>query len=459
MRLTTRAAVIAAAVAAGLLLPSTRSSAVELGPTLYVSQTAAARAPDLSCSKAAYKTVQSAVDAAPAGSTIYLCGRTPFTGPIVIEKNLTLTGDEGATVTTNDNPAAPTADQIPPEYWSGTYAGLAPPSAVIAVLGNVNVTITGVTVTGQFINGTCPPFFDDDFGIIAVGSSSQGANLKLSKDTLRSGGSSNLPDCPVLGDGALIGRHLWPTPAGGIQIVNFVAHASISQTTITGYHRKGMLVDGPGTTVSVQASVINGGGPSATFVPEGIQISRGATGEVVGNLIEGNEYTGTTAYDEAAGVAVFGGCNDTSTGGPLDTNIKVDGNHVLNNDVGIQVFEGNDTSGCANSTTAPTDEQIVGNVIAKNDGVTNTALYSDQYGNNYPGYQAGISDQGSDGDAIAANLIRSSDGAFGPRLSPAGAFLAPIDIQSYTPVDPQVRGNVYNGQPTNPPYAGEPEAS
>jgi hypothetical protein len=458
MRLTTRAAVLAAAVTGGLLLPSTGSSALELDPILYVSHTAVAGAPDLSCATAAYQNVQTAVDATPAGSTVYLCGRTPFAGPVVIEKNLTLTGDEGATVKTNDNPAAPAADQIPPKYWSGQFAGLLPPNAVIAVLGNVNVTIVGVTVTGQFINSTCPSVLDDDYGIIALGSSPQGADLELSSDTLDSGGSSNLPDCPALGDGAVIGRHLWPTTGGVLQVVNFVAHATISDTTITGYHDKGMDVGAPGTTVDVQASVINGGGPSATFSPVGIQITRGATGEVAGNLIEGNEYTGATADDEAAGVVLFGGCTDTPLGGPLDTNVEIDGNHFLNNDIGISVFEGNDTSGCESSTTTPTDEQISGNVIAKNDGVTDTALYTDQYGNNYAGYQAGIADQGSDGDTISGNLIQSSDGAFGPQVSPPGAFLAPIDIQSFTPVDPHVLGNLYNGQPTNPPYPGEPGA-
>jgi hypothetical protein len=321
------------------------------------------------------------------------------------------------------------------------------------------VTISGLAITGQFINGTCPSFFDDDFGIIALGFAPQGANVQLRGDTLRSGGSSGLPDCPILGDGALIGRHLWPTTAGGTQTVNFVAHASVTDTTITGYHRKGMLADGPGTTVKVQGSVINGGGPSTTFFPEGIQISRGATGQVIGNLIEGNEYSGTTPYDQAAGIALFGGCTDTPTGGPLDTNVKIDGNVVRGNDIGVDVFEGDNTSGCANSTTAPTDEQITGNVVTKNDGITDTAPYADQYGNNYAGCQAGIADQGSDGDTITANLIQSSDGAFGPQVGPPGPFLTPIDIQSYSPVDPHMSGNLYNGQPTRPPYPGEPGAS
>jgi len=430
------------------------------GARLKAPPAAAAGASDATCATAAYTNVQSAVDAAPSGGTVYLCGRTPFTGPVVIEKNLELTGDTGATVTASDNPAHPAADQIPPKYWQGsTYAGLSSPTAVIAVLGNANVTISGLAITGQFINGTCPSFFDDDFGIIALGFAPQGANVQLRGDTLRSGGSSGLPDCPILGDGALIGRHLWPTTAGGTQTVNFVAHASVTDTTITGYHRKGMLADGPGTTVKVQGSVINGGGPSTTFFPEGIQISRGATGQVIGNLIEGNEYSGTTPYDQAAGIALFGGCTDTPTGGPLDTNVKIDGNVVRGNDIGVDVFEGDNTSGCANSTTAPTDEQITGNVITKNDGITDTAPYTDQYGNNYAGCQAGIADQGSDGDTITANLIQSSDGAFGPQVGPPGPFLTPIDIQSYSPVDPHMSGNLYNGQPTRPPYPGEPGAS
>lgn len=56
------------------------------------------------------------------------------------------------------------------------------------------------------------------------------------------------------------------------------------------------------------------------------------------------------------------------------------------------------------------------------------------------------------------NAIAGSDGAFGPRVAPPGPFLVPIDIQSYPSSDPLVHANTYNGQPTSPPYPGEPGA-
>jgi hypothetical protein len=107
-------------------------------------------------------------------------------------------------------------------------------------------------------DSTCPPVFEDDFAIVALGFSPQGADLQLSSDTLNSGGSSNLPDCPMLGNGAVIGHHLWPTTGGGIQVVNFVTHATISDTTITGYHDRGLDVGGPGTTVGAAHALAGG---------------------------------------------------------------------------------------------------------------------------------------------------------------------------------------------------------
>lgn len=261
----------------------------------------------------------------------------------------------------------------------------------------------------------------------------------------------------MLGDELLVGRHLWLDASGNYETPNFVAHATISTTTVTGYRRKGMLIDGPGTTALVVASVINGGAPSTTFVPEGIQISRGATGNLEGNLIESNEYIGTVPFFEEVGVTVQGGCADSPTGGPLSTNVKIVGNLFIDNDIGILVSESDET--CSTLPTTPTNILMSDNVIIKKDGITNTAAYYDNYNPNpYAGYQVGIADE-SNGDTIAGNQIISDNGAFGPQVSPTGAaFLAPIDIQSYPTINVEVHGNRLNGRPTRPPYPGEPGA-
>ncbi|MGO9790570.1 MAG: hypothetical protein ACLP8S_14080, partial [Solirubrobacteraceae bacterium] len=289
----------------------------------------------------------------------------------------------------------------------------------------------------------------------ALGSPGNGATLQLSHDTVTGIGSSNQPSCGGLGIGLLIGRYYFPT-ADGVRLVNFTAHAHIRNTIIDSYQSGAMFVDGASSTVELHGSIVRGSGPNSTLEQVGVQISRGATGELTDNLIAGNEYNGTTPGLVGIGIDIFGGCTDVG-GGPLDTNVHVADNHIANNDLGVFVLQGDNSSECVNPAPTPTAEQIVANLITKDDGITNTATETDQYGNAYTGYQAGIQD-GGNSDNIVHNAIASSSSAFGPQVVPPGPFLAPIDIQSYPSTNPIIHANTYNGSPTTPPYPGEPGA-
>ena len=450
MHFSIRPAALAIAVTAALVLPALAGGAP---PSLivFVSHTGVAGARDVDCATAAYQSVQDAVTAASDAATVYLCGRQPFTGPVVITKDIKLTGDRGATISSNDNSAQPTADQIPAQYLSGPYSGLRPPDAIVAILADVHVRIDGLRIHGQFVNATCPSHADD-FGIIALGSPGNGATVGLSDDTVTGIGSSSQPSCGGLGIGLLLGRYFFPT-ATGVRLVNFTAHAHIQNTTIDAYQSGGIFADGASSTVDLHASIVRGSGPKPTVEQVGVQISRGATGELTDNLIAGNEYNGTTPGIAGLGIDIFGGCTDVG-GGPLDTNVRVSGNDIANNDLGIFVLQGDNSSQCVNPAPTPTAEQIVANRITKDDGITNTATEIDQYGNDYTGYQAGIQDSGNS-DTITHNTIASSSGAFGPQMTPPGPFLAPIDIQSYPTTSPLIHANTYNGRPTTPPYPGQ----
>lgn len=455
-RVSIRAAALAATLSAALVVLPPLASGETRSAIVFVSHSALPSGRDINCATAAYRSVQDAVNAASDRGKVYLCGRQPFTGPVVITQNLDLTGDHGATLSSNDNPAQPTADQIPSQDFSGPFSGLEPPNAIVAILGDIHVRIDGLTVTGRFINPGCP-HRADDFGIIALGSPGAGASVQLNHGKVTGIGASNQPDCAGLGIGLLVGRHYFPT-ADGARLVDFSGHSHISNTTIVGYQSGGMLVDGASSTIDLRGSIVRGSGPNPTIAQAGVQISRGATGRLDGNLIMGNEYTGSTSpVPVGFGVYVFGGCNDVPGGGPLDTNLEVAGNHLANNDLGVFVLQGDDNSGCLLPATTPTQAQIVANLITKDDGVTNTEPQCDYYANCYRGYQAGIQDSGNT-DTIAYNAIAGTDGAFGPQVAPPGAFLVPIDVQSYPSSNPLIHANTYNGQPTNPPYPGEPGA-
>src|SRR5579872_1092992 len=100
-----------------------------------------------SCTSPGYTSVQAAVTAAPAGSTVYLCSLgSPYGGPVVIHKSLTLTGDAGAAI--QAGLSAVDVSLLPPQF---TTDNLHAPMAVVVVWGaSANVTISNITVSGPF---------------------------------------------------------------------------------------------------------------------------------------------------------------------------------------------------------------------------------------------------------------------------------------------------------------------
>jgi hypothetical protein len=113
--------------------------------TLYVSRSGRKDARDRNCKSAAYSTVQSAVDAAPAGSTVVVC-RGTYTEDVIISTPLTLTGKRGAVIhgssTANGN-----CEQLGPKG-----PGSAPCLAGITIKSS-HVTVQGLTVTGAIGEG------------------------------------------------------------------------------------------------------------------------------------------------------------------------------------------------------------------------------------------------------------------------------------------------------------------
>jgi nitrous oxidase accessory protein NosD len=123
---------------------------------LYVSPTGRSGAADRNCGSAAYSTIQSAVDAAPTGSTVVVC-RGAYTEDVIISAPLTLAGQHGAVI--HGSPTANgSCDQLGP---SGP--GTAPCLAGITIKSG-QVKVQGLTVTGAIGEG-----------ILATGSLSGGS--------------------------------------------------------------------------------------------------------------------------------------------------------------------------------------------------------------------------------------------------------------------------------------------
>lgn len=401
----------------------------------YVNQAAfSPTAKDKSCATAAYGSVQDAVNAAKPGEKVYLCGTTPYSEYVVIEKNLQLAGDPGATI------QAPSGSEPPIDYFSSQ--GLFSPNAIVGVFGKVNVQINGLTVQGPF--DSCGGQEGADFGVLILG----GAHAQLMGDSVRNITESG-SDC-AFGVGVEAGAEYWDG-----ETVDFTADVQIQNTSVSSYQEVGLFLDGTGTQSHVQSATVQGNGQGAPDAQVGVQIGDGATGEVANSAISADESSPSAGAD-GTGVEILGGCD----GAPLSTNVQVHDNTLTNNDIGVAVSEFDPSSSCSPSTATPppkpTNNQIHNNTIVKNDGETNHIPFTDQYGNSYSGYQAGINDAGN-GDHIEHNTIAGtpgtgSDAAYGPQTSPGNPFLVPIDIQTEPTTKPHVVGNTLDGAPTSPPY-------
>ena len=264
--------------------------------TRYVGATAGK---DTSCASPGYTSVQAAVNAAKPGDTVYLCGTTPFPGPVDVTKSITLTGSAGATISAPATwPTSP--EPLPPQFASD---GLFAPQALVLAWGQgVHVTIKGLTIAGPLPgNGGCA---EQEFGILVIG----GANAQITGDAVTNirDTNSSLFGCQF-GVGIMIGREYWPVANfSSDDVEDFAGTATISHTTVSGYQKGGIVIDGPKAAAVVSDSTVAGVGPTPGIAQNGIQVSRGASGQVLDNTVRGNQYTGGGAAS-LAGVLLYGG--------------------------------------------------------------------------------------------------------------------------------------------------------
>jgi len=413
---------------AGIISGGLNNAHAATGVTLYVGQT---QGVNTSCSSPGFTSVQAAVDVANNGDTVYLCGTTPYAEQVVIQqKAITLTGDTGATIQAPDPFPATSPTRLPPQF---TTDNLLVPQAIVFVWGSsANVKIKGLTITGPLPgNGGCA---ENEFGVLVI----DNATATLNKDQVTNIHDKNasLYGCQF-GVGVQIGREYWPSAnSGGFVTEDFVGYATIKGTTVSGYQKNGITIDGPGSKATVTTSTVNGAGQSDTvFSPiiaqNGIQISRGAKGQITYNTVTGNAYTGGGGAS-SGGILVYGGsCDGPST--PLTINVNVSHNILQNNDVGV--FVSNlivDQSG--NYCVLPTSKT---GILARYNTVSNGAA-TNVSGSNLlgapGGYQAGVSDEGY-ADQIVGNSICGV--GYTPVTTPP-PYLSHIDVVA---TNPTISGN------------------
>ena len=171
------------------------------------------------------------------------------------------------------------------------------------------------------------------------------------------------------------------------------AKGTISSNMIWNYQKNGIVVRGIHSSATITKNTVIGQGPVNYIASNGIEVGEGAKGSITKNIVTGNAYTGT-GDATGAGVLIYGGsCYGTA----LTIGIKVAGNTLVGNDIGISLSNLDGVS-CI-PTQTPTNIKANANIIT-NDAVNNISGASPNPG----GYQAGISDQG-DYDTMNNNSI------------------------------------------------------
>ena len=144
---------------------------------------------------------------------------------------------------------------------------------ILFIGGGATVTLDGISLSGPGPG----PYDSIDYGIF-VG---QGATLNLSNSTI-----ADISDNPLSGDQNGVGIGV------GRNYDNTAGSATLTNDTIFGYQKGGIVVDGPGSTANISDCTVTGIGPTPLIAQNGIQISRGAVATVSDNVISGNSYNG-----------------------------------------------------------------------------------------------------------------------------------------------------------------------
>ena len=134
------------------------------------------------------------------------------------------------------------------------------------------------------------------------------------------------------------------------------ATGTVSGNIFTKYQKGGIVVNGPGASVTISGNTVTGEGRVAYIAQNGIQVSRGATGTITGNTVTGNAYTGTNIAS-SSGILLIGGY----VYGPITTGVWITNNTLIENDMGVYVYNA-DASG-SNPPSTKTKNSIVNNTI------------------------------------------------------------------------------------------------
>lgn len=302
-----------------------------------------------------FTTIQAAINASPAGTTVAICPGI-YPEQVVINKKLSLKGllPSLAPITASGAVIVPPLTGMVGNATSLTSGN--PIAAQIYVHDAIAVTINNLTIDGNnnLLSGCGAPTLMGIYYQNASGTISQ---------------SGVLNERMVAGsEGCQSGDGIFVQSGTGTSAV------SVTATVVQNYQKNGITGNEPGTTLTVSGSTVIGQGPTLTnaAAENGIQIGFGAAGAVTNNTVMDDVWAGDPSIAIATGILVY-----------ASSSVTITGNTVGNSQSGIILFS-DSTLGSADGAT-----------IANNK-VSATHVYD------------GI-DTCSDGNLIKNNTVNSSD--------------------------------------------------
>lgn len=300
-----------------------------------------------------YATIQQAVNSVPAGSTIYVCPGT-YPEQVTITKNLNLVGVQTGT---NDSAVitSPAAGVV-----ENTYDLYMPPSIPVAAQLLVeraqSVNISNITVDGSnnLITGCAPDL--------------RGIYYQNASGTLTGVATRNQTLAPAL-NGCQSGEGIFVQSGYGS---SGRATVTVQGASVHSFQKNGVTGDGSETCLTVLASYISGQGPTTGAAENGIQVSDGAAGTIIGNTVIDDIWAPDTSADSgdaASGILIYASegvtianntvgttqygivtVSDPTSPSPNNPNGAGDHTTIKNNQVlNTQIFDSIDA--CSNANT------------------------------------------------------------------------------------------------------------
>jgi nitrous oxidase accessory protein NosD len=282
------------------------------------------------CPTATFTSIQDAINAANPGATIRVCPGV-YAEQLSISKSLSIQGDSGAVLLPGTVAVNATGSS------GGAIA------AAILVRNAINVEISGLIV--DTANNGITSCSTDLIGILF-----QNASGAIEHNAVRNAKLSTALNGCQSGNGIVVQT---------LGVSGGLFQVRITDNSVHDYQKNGITANESGTEANVVGNVVTGSGPNPAIAQNGIQIGFGGTGRIERNTVAGNIDSScvspTNCTANGTGILVF-----------ESDNVRVEGNSVVGNQVGI-FSNGNHTTIDANGVSDSVT--LVGIDLAGDNGV------------------------------------------------------------------------------------------